>query len=155
WMAMRGHEQTPLASVQAWSEVPAGRMLFQSTVIFENSDLDTELRKPGGAWRHRRFRLLHRTSYPLDLAAFDGAERLWKIYFARDRSDAATAGRTVQQVRTRLEAMAITPSEKVGDLPLLTSAESHRLLVDWNRTAVDYPGRPCVHEMFETQVERT
>ena len=61
----------------------------------------------------------------------------------------------IDQVRTLLEAMAINPDEKLGELPLLNSAESHQLLVEWNRTAANYPGKPCVHEMFETQVERT
>ena len=35
WMAMRDYEHTPLANVQAWSEVP-GNTLFQTTVRFEN-----------------------------------------------------------------------------------------------------------------------
>jgi amino acid adenylation domain-containing protein len=155
WMAMRGHEQMPLANVQAWSEVPAGGRLFQSTVMFENYDLDTELRKQGGAWSSRRFRLVHQTNYPLDLAAYDGAELRLRIDFDRGRIDDATAGRIIDQVRTLLEAMAINPDEKLGELPLLNSAERHQLLVEWNQTAADYPGESCIHELFETQVERT
>jgi amino acid adenylation domain-containing protein len=43
----------------------------------------------------------------------------------------------------------IVPS---GALP---DAERHRLLVDWNRTAADYPREMTVHTWFEQQVSRT
>jgi amino acid adenylation domain-containing protein len=34
-------------------------------------------------------------------------------------------------------------------------AERCRMLVEWNRTEVDYPRDMCVHEMFEQQADRT
>ena len=34
------------------------------------------------------------------------------------------------------------PECRIGELPLLTAAERHQLLVEWNDTAVDYPARP-------------
>src|SRR5262245_8700790 len=40
---------------------------------------------------------------------------------------------------------------RTGDLPV----ERHLLLVDWNNTALDYPRDKCLHQIFETQVERT
>ena len=39
--------------------------------------------------------------------------------------------------------------------PVLTEAERHKLLVEWNRTERDYPRDKCVHQLFEEQVERT
>src|SRR6476661_2047409 len=33
--------------------------------------------------------------------------------------------------------------------------ERHRLLVEWNQTATNYPLDKCVHELFEAQVQRT
>ena len=40
-------------------------------------------------------------------------------------------------------------------LSLLSESERHRLLVEWNDTAIDYPSEKCVHELFEEQVART
>ena len=40
-------------------------------------------------------------------------------------------------------------------LPLLTEAERHQLLVEWNDTQLNYPKNSCIHELFEAQVERT
>ncbi|MBZ5494706.1 MAG: amino acid adenylation domain-containing protein [Acidobacteriia bacterium] len=41
-----------------------------------------------------------------------------------------------------------------GTLPetLLTLAERHKLLVEWNATAADYPRDKCLHQLFEEQV---
>jgi len=47
----------------------------------------------------------------------------------------------------------------IGDAPLhaaqLDDAERHKILVEWNRTELAYPREACIHELFETQVERT
>ncbi len=41
------------------------------------------------------------------------------------------------------------------DLSLLTKAEKHQLLVEWNNTQADYPKNKCIHQLFESQVEKT
>ena len=38
--------------------------------------------------------------------------------------------------------------------PILSEAERHQLLVEWNRTCRDYPRDKCIHELFEEQVNR-
>ncbi len=47
------------------------------------------------------------------------------------------------------------PTRRIGELPLLTEAERHQLLVAWNDTATDYPKDRCIHQLFETQARRT
>src|SRR5262249_54081658 len=41
---VRPHEHTPLVKVQGWSEVPRGRPLFETIVVYENRTLDATLR---------------------------------------------------------------------------------------------------------------
>ena len=36
---------------------------------------------------------------------------------------------------------------------LANGGERHKLLVDWNQTAADYPRNECFHQLFESQVE--
>ena len=43
----------------------------------------------------------------------------------------------------------------ISNLPLLTTAEKHRLLVEWNDTQKAYPKDQCIHQLFELQVERS
>ena len=51
--------------------------------------------------------------------------------------------------------MAAHPDERLGDLPLLTPAETRQLLVEWNDTRVEYPRHASIHQLFEAQVART
>ena len=57
--------------------------------------------------------------------------------------------------QTLLEGIVANPDERLSALPLLTEAERHQLLVEWNHTTVDYPKDRCLHELFEEQAERT
>jgi amino acid adenylation domain-containing protein len=155
WMAMREYEHTPLVKIPGWSGVPAGSSLFESIVVFENFHLDTLLRTQGGSWSNRRFRLFEKTNYPITLAVYAEAELCLKIGFDRSRFDDATIGRMLGHLRTLLEAMAEQPQRRLGDYQLLTPAERHQMLVEWNATRADYPEDKCIHELFEAQVERT
>ena len=155
WITMRDHVHTPLVKVQGWSEVPAGRPLFNSVMTFQNYQFDAKLRMQGGEWSNRQVHIIEQTNYPVSLAVDDGAELQLTILFDRNRIDDDAARRMLGHLRTLLEGIAANPEQKVGKLPLLTSSERHQLLVEWNQTEVDYPRDKCVHQLFEAQVERT
>ncbi len=38
---------------------------------------------------------------------------------------------------------------------MLTEAERHQVLVDWNNTTTDYPQDRCIHQLFEARVDET
>ncbi|MBW5440514.1 amino acid adenylation domain-containing protein [Bradyrhizobium canariense] len=153
-MAMREYEHTPLEKIQAWSDVPAGRPLFESILVFENYQLNSLLQTQGGSWATRQFHVFERSNYPVTLAAYDGTELCLKIGFDGSRLDHATVRRMLGHLQTLLEAMTERPQHLLRDLPLLTPAERHKVLVEWNETQADYPGDFCVHELFEAQVKR-
>ncbi|AFZ23112.1 amino acid adenylation enzyme/thioester reductase family protein [Cylindrospermum stagnale PCC 7417] len=69
--------------------------------------------------------------------------------------DAETIARMVKHFQTLVEAIVTNPDERVGQLPLLTAAEQHQLLVEWNNTQTDYPQNKCVHELVTEQAEKT
>ena len=54
-----------------------------------------------------------------------------------------------------LEGIVSNPDQNLSELPILTQAEQHQLLVEWNDTEADYPRDQCLHELFEAQVEQT
>ncbi len=72
-----------------------------------------------------------------------------------DLFDAGTMTRMLIHFQTLLEGITANPEQRISDLPLLSAAERHRLLVEWNQTKADYSTDQCIHELFETQVERT
>ncbi|HEY7220935.1 MAG TPA: amino acid adenylation domain-containing protein, partial [Candidatus Binatia bacterium] len=57
--------------------------------------------------------------------------------------------------RELLEAAVADPRQTVSRLPIMSAAERRRLLVEWNETKTDYPADKCIHEVFESQVERS
>ncbi len=77
------------------------------------------------------------------------------VEYSTDLFDAATMTRLLGHFRTLLEGVVADPAQRISDLPLLTEAERHRLLVAWNDTRSDYPREACVHHLIEAQVERT
>ena len=54
-----------------------------------------------------------------------------------------------------LESIVDDPECPLGDFPLLTETEKQLLLNGWNDITTDYPSDICLHELFETQVQKT
>jgi len=69
------------------------------------------------------------------------------------RHRAADAVRFVQQVFQLLAAALRDPAAPVADLDLLTAAERHSVLTEWNDTERPLPGLP-VHHLFAEQAAR-
>jgi len=64
--------------------------------------------------------------------------------------------RMVQHLSQVVEQAAASGGKtKLCELGLIGEAERHRQLIDWNDTYREYERDLCVHELFETQVERT
>jgi amino acid adenylation domain-containing protein len=78
-----------------------------------------------------------------------------RFEYSTDLFDAATIARMVGHWRTLLEGIVADPERRLSELPLLTEAERHQLLVEWNATQMEYPIDKCIHQLFEVQVERT
>jgi amino acid adenylation domain-containing protein len=72
-----------------------------------------------------------------------------------DLFEPATIERMIGHFETLLKGIVSDPEQPISTLPLLTEAERHQLLVEWNDTTADYPKDSCIHELFEEQVERT
>jgi surfactin family lipopeptide synthetase A len=77
------------------------------------------------------------------------------LQYGTDLFDAATIARMSGHLQTLLEGIVENPHQRITHLPILTQAEEHQLLVEWNDTERDYPKDKCIHQLFEEQVERT
>ncbi len=69
--------------------------------------------------------------------------------------NADTIERMVGHFKILLEGIVSNPDQRISELPILTEAEKHQLLVEWNDTTIDYPKDKCIHQLFEKQVEKT
>ncbi len=65
-----------------------------------------------------------------------------------------TAQRMSEHLQVLLEGIAAFPDQEIQTLPMLTPAETRRLM-DWNRTGRPFSSGKTIVELFENQVEKT
>ncbi len=93
--------------------------------------------------------------YDLTLFVIEGRDGLTaNVEYSADLFEASTMARMLEHFFVLLEGLIANQDQRVSSLPLMTSAERNRLLSEWNGTVSEYPRHECVHELFETQVER-
>jgi len=145
-----------LVEIQGVSDVNRGTSLFESIVVFENYPVDSAVVEDDSSLTLDNFQAIEHTSYPLTIIVAVAAEQLWmKVSYDAGRFEHQTIRRMLGHFITMLSAIVANPQQKISQLPLLTASEQQQLLVEWNRTQVDYACDQCIHELFEEQVART
>ncbi|MEW5925956.1 MAG: amino acid adenylation domain-containing protein [Gemmatimonadota bacterium] len=154
----REYEYAPLVEVAKWSEVPAGRALFESLVVFENFPVDRALAERAGELRGVRVRsgvTREQPSYPLWVQVIPGERLRVEIVHDRDRLEEGAAGRLAGHLDVLLETLAGDPARRLREVSLLRGAERAQVLEAWNATAAGGPRERCLHELFAGQAART
>ncbi len=91
----------------------------------------------------------------LGAMAAEGDSGLWgMIEYNTDLFEASTIERMVGHFQQLLLAIVDDPTQPIQTLPMLTQAERHQLLVEWNDTQIDYPKTQLVHQLIEAQAEQ-
>jgi amino acid adenylation domain-containing protein/thioester reductase-like protein/non-ribosomal peptide synthase protein (TIGR01720 family) len=149
------YEHSPLPLTQAASDVPAGRSLFDSIVVFQNfpvaqvlGDAAEVVVRDGVGYE--------RTSYSVTVVAKPGERFLLRIIFDADRTDVPAAERMLGHLRTILEAFVAEPEARLSEVPILTQAERSRALDTWSGWTIsgEVPAQ-SVLEQFESHVAAT
>jgi amino acid adenylation domain-containing protein/non-ribosomal peptide synthase protein (TIGR01720 family) len=143
----------PLTRLQAWSGVPAGTGLFDSLVVFENYPIDDEAASEHGLRLHG-LDAVETTNYPLSVVASPGRRLSIDVGHDPDLFDPGTADRIARQLTTVLRSVAADPDQRLDDVDLLTDAERHLVLDEWNDTDHPLPDG-TVPALFEQQARRT
>ena len=166
---MRDYEYSSLVNIQRWSDVPRGVPLFDSTVGVQNisisnapangtinsASLNNSAGDPSSALKIRLAGGEFWRGGALSLTASPGQNALrLTISYDVDRYHDDDVTRMVGHLCVLMEEMAADLNRPLGSLTMLTEAERHQQIMDWNDTGADY--RPdCVHELFEEQAART
>lgn len=78
-----------------------------------------------------------------------------RLEYNTDLFDARRMTRTIEHWQNLLEGIVAAPEQRISELPLLSEAERHQLLVEWNDTWTEYSQKDCIHQLFEKQVEES
>ncbi|MBV7339841.1 aminotransferase class III-fold pyridoxal phosphate-dependent enzyme, partial [Chloroflexi bacterium TSY] len=90
----------------------------------------------------------------LNITEIDGAFAV-DFDYNSDLFETTTIERLARHFESLLAGIVANPEQSISKLPLLTEAEQHQLLVEWNATQVDYPYDCTLQQLFEAQVEQT
>ena len=75
---------------------------------------------------------------------------LWAYFdYNSDLYEAETIARIEQHYVAILRAVCADPDQNIASIPLLSSSEQQKLLVEWNRTQAEFPDI-CFHQRFES-----
>ncbi|MHC4593584.1 MAG: non-ribosomal peptide synthetase [Planctomycetota bacterium] len=97
-----------------------------------------------------------KAGYDLEFYLWEKMEGLGgMLIYNTDLFDVATITRMMGHYQNLLKGIVSDLNKRISELPLLTEAEKHHLLVELNDTKADYPQDQCVHQLFEAQVEQT
>ena len=97
--------ESSLAQVQGWSEVGAGRALFETHLVFENYPVDAPGGAPTATWIGG-IRTSQSTNYPLTLIVVPGSELLLRVMHDSESYAAASVVQMLAHLRSVLEVIA-------------------------------------------------
>ncbi len=135
--ALRDVEHAPLARVRRLSELPPDAPLFASLLVFESYPAAPES-AAAGLGLHG-VRSVEQTNYPLNLVAAPGEELTLLLGWDPGRCPGTGPARALGHLAALLEQIAETPGRPAGSFHLLTGAERHQVVVEWNDSAAPVP----------------
>lgn len=151
------HEHAPLSLTQRCSAVLAPTPLFSALLNYRYTPQDSSQAQGPVVWEGIEFLSgRDRTNFPLTMSVDDLGEGFSLTAQMQTPIDPMRINGFLQvaleNLVAALEKDAQTP---VRAIEVLTAAERHQLLVEWNTTEVEHPKVKCIHELFEAQVEKT
>jgi amino acid adenylation domain-containing protein len=139
WELVQTYSQVPLSQIQEWSDIPSGMLMFETLVIPSDLEQATTVL----------------FDCPITIGVKIESKLTFQVRYDRNRFQEATINRLLGHLQTLLEEFIANPDQNLANLTILTTAERHQILVEWNNTYVDYPSDRTVHKIFEEQVAKT
>ncbi len=144
---LRDHEHTPLARIQGWSDVPRGRPLFETILVYENRTLDETMRAHMPPGRKAAFHYHGQTNYPLTVIGYGDDEMLVRLENDRRRVSDDAAARALGHVVSVLRALPQHAEAKLHEVPMLGSAE-RAALARISVPAASFRDERTLHQRF-------
>ncbi len=105
---------------------------------------------------------VHEMPFEAGIAKFDISVVMWEagdlhcqFEYNTDLFEPSTMQRMLQHFERLLNGIVENPDVAVAKIPLMSPEEREQAVVQWNRTAADYPKDLTIPSAFERQVERT
>lgn len=146
---MRQYEYSSLIDIQNWSEIPHGKSLFDSILIFENYPVDQSLREQQGSILIEDIKTREQTNYPINIVSASGEQIPIRAVYDPAIFDSNSISRLLGHLRVILEEIATNPNRIISNIPVLSPGEYRQIISEWNNTWSAFPENMCIHEVFE------
>lgn len=134
--------------------------VFQSTFTLYDKPLNTLSNENGGLNRQGPVEAfpIEQQEGQFDLAvslyktedAFSGSFKYNRALFKPE-----TIHQMIGHFNTLLKGLVDNPGRPVSHISMLTDEERRKILIEFNNTEAGYPDDKCLHELFESQAEKT
>jgi len=168
----RQYEYTPLADIQAWSDVPRGLPLFESLLAFENYPVDDELVRGQASFRIAGAQVFEKTNYPVTVQVSPASGLSIRVLFDGQRLDGETTDRLLAHVERALAGLADRAQQRLeegrlDEVSLIDEIERERVLRAWTcmGTGTDaawradwhaaHPDEPLLVDALDAQARAT
>ncbi len=153
-----GHQDLPFGRLVDMLKVerdPGRAPVFQIALAFNERD-STPVEAAGVSFTLTELVAgIRSAKFDLSFTAEVRAGDLWvECSYKTSLFDQGTVERLLEHLEVLLAGAVADPAARVSELPLLTAAELHAELIEWNDSAREYAGG-CLHERFEHQARRT
>ncbi|HVR99010.1 MAG TPA: MupA/Atu3671 family FMN-dependent luciferase-like monooxygenase, partial [Thermoanaerobaculia bacterium] len=156
-LAAYGHQDLPfekLVEALQPSRHLGRTPLFQVSLTLQNTPF-APVEIPGLSWRPLPVGT-GTAKFHLSLALTEVAGGLdGTLEYRTDLFERATMERLAGQLERLLSGAVEWPERRVADLSLLSEAERHQLVLEWNDSTADMGAPELIQDMFERQVERS
>ncbi len=152
---LREYEYMPLTNIHSLTQVSNEENLFNSILAFENYPIRESDNTNNLLFKIENVQSFEKTNYPLSIVARIDSKLEINISYNNIIYSTEIIEQTLGHLREVLLNIIKYAKRPVSELEILTPLEKHKLLVEWNDTAADYPKDKCIHELFEEQVKKT
>ena len=153
-VAVRPYEHTPLTAITRKLDIPPGRQIFDSVVMFDHGTLDEQLKAQSDAWQNRKVDLFEEGDMPISVAIYMGAQmRIVVEYDPAQVPKGAQLAGYLQQFLTAL--CSAKPDTVIGAISMLDAAETKHLYDLAGPDIIIASGAKTCINRFEEMVARS
>lgn len=156
-LARRAHEYCSLADIQATTELRND--LINHIFVYENYPVENSEEQFKGETNYgfsiKDREICEHTNYDLTVMVMPGDELLVTLNYNAMVFSKDNMQRLGQHLKQITEAVIRNPDIQLNELEMVTEEEQHKILVEFNETASEFPRDKTLPEMFMEQVRRT
>ena len=146
------YDYCPLVEVQSKTEL--GRHLFSTLFVFENYYVDEHASAQLSSSSFSMLDGREQTNYSLCVAVYSGDVLRLNLMYDPYMYGSVEAELILKRLEMVIIEISENPDKKIADIDIVTDAEKHQLLYEFNNTFVEYPQDKAIHQLFEEQAAK-